>query len=157
MTAQRSMTDEQLAARWDKHPWIDSRNTRWANPKPDCLFAPRPECIPSRDRWPYETNLGTHGDLATAQRLGIEVRFNPRPEFARPPVNPILSAFRDEQRMYSVMGDEDGQLHDYIFLLDGGWDVADIGGLPSATPVQVEFARKVLTRLANITKGSNDE
>lgn len=157
MTAQRSMTDELILAKYgyDKEPWIDPTNPdgqrfatggeiRFGRTVIQRTFAPRPERIPSRDPFPLEW-AGHRYPMALAPQLPDNSEFAPRPEFARPPVNPVLSAFRD-------LADEAPNQPFAPFIAN---TIAEFERFPDAvdwdgTPDQVEFARKVLTRLAAV-------
>lgn len=129
----RSQTDEQLAAKWDPKPWrnVDT-GERSDNGNPDgrigtrYTFDPRPECIPSRI-WDDTDPDGF-------------VRY--RPEAVRPPVNPILVAFRLFVARHTGMR-LPGAAEDWLAFGDPAED--------GATPEQLDHARKVLTRLATLS------
>jgi hypothetical protein len=146
----RSMSDEQMLAKYgyDKEPWLwpDGSRTHslFSENGVRATLSPRPKCIPSRDPWPYETNLGTRGDLATALRLRVEVRFASRREYRRPEVNPILSAFRDDWGL-SIYGNT-GLTAVWIAALTKRSAKRDF----HATPEQVDSARVILERLARL-------
>ena len=59
------------------------------------------------------------------------------------PVNPILAAFRERE-----MSGNPFALVQWLNFLGDGWD----GSICAATPNEVDHARKVLTRLANLSK-----
>lgn len=59
------------------------------------------------------------------------------------PVNPILAAFREREFAGNPYA-----LNQWLMFLDDGWD----GTICAATPNEVNHARKVLTRLAALTK-----
>lgn len=100
----RSLTDAQLAERHDPKPWLEIYSGHALRFSKDDggkfsprKFAPRVETIPSRDPLPYvksgnRTRFGPRWFAHDPYNLA----FRPRPEFARPPVNPILSAMRAE-------------------------------------------------------------
>lgn len=136
----RSQTDEQLAAWWDKEPWAcyqvvtrDGGKT-WERVEVqrhaeehegDVHFVPRVECIPSR--------IVMSGTWA----LGME----------RPPVNPILVAFRNDVNKSG----RDTALIQYLAIYARG---------PQRVGERLRFffgeeatdhARKVLTRLATLS------
>lgn len=129
---QRSMTDEQMLAKYgyDKHPWLKyPQGTQRDSVALDTnsRFDPRPECIPSRDPFPF---IRRDGQRRPARQWPDD-RFDPNPEFARPPVNLILAAFRDDPTLWFA-------------------SVRDIGFAMGCTPDQIDFASKVLTRLAKL-------
>lgn len=100
------------------------------------------EPIPSRDPLPYVHGFKGFGHRHS--RLVPNGELAPRPEFARPVVNPILAAFRnwlaDE---FHVTVAEAAFL--WLPLISLDWPN------PLATPVQVSDARRVLERLAKVT------
>lgn len=132
----RSQTDEQLAAKHDPAPYDKNGIRSWTNEHAygEWVFSPRVECIPSRDPFPYQGPTGSYH--ANPGWLGEErLTFAPRPEFARPPVNRILKAFRTDNRERYTLS-ERAQL----------WlDTTTIGDF---TPAEIDHARKVLTRLS---------
>lgn len=153
MTIFRSQTDEQLAARWDDAPFITDfgRTNMPIGPRE---YAPRVECIPSRDRDPFvRTYNGAFARHVSAEYAAqtprrytngfneiVVTRYSPRPEFARPPVNPILVDFREHLGVATL----------WLEWLDGGFVLEPDGNLDAlaeSTPAEIEHARKVLTRL----------
>lgn len=134
----RSQTDEQLAARWDDEPWVNSAGGQRANEQINewYEFAPRIECIPSRDPKPYGCDEG-HGECHRSRIPNPGFSWAPRPEFARPPVNGILVAFRHPRAAT-------------IWQFLAGLNQPEIWW-PEMTPVEIVHARKVLERLANLT------
>jgi hypothetical protein len=149
----RSQTDEQLAAKWDPYPWLDKQTkSRYSYPgarissnKP-WTFAPRVECIPSRDPLPYVDNELPSLRLPVGN-LGMS-HFDPRPEYARPPVNRVLVEVRGalanpptERKLYrsSVIA---------LYLRWLSQVDYDNAADDPATSDEIEHARKVLTRLA---------
>jgi hypothetical protein len=130
----RSQTDEQLAARWDKEPYVsngrrfathdEALTDAWHNGNHGIYFDPRPECIPSR--WRTEVTSDGYGPNGY-----------PRVRIPRPPVNPILVEYRE---------DSYPELHRYpaVWLAD----LIEQRGPRAFTPEQIDHARKVLTRLA---------
>lgn len=166
----RSMSDKQMLVQYeyDKKPWVNARGERFAtfNEGADASdpfdasgalsLDLRPEYIPSPDPRPWQhKGVGEHFPT----RISIHDKFRPRPwgtftpdpEFVRSGMNPILSAFRDEQRSYSVMGDEAGQFRDYLYWLDKNSNGMEIF---HATPEQVVSARVILDRLARLQEVS---
>jgi len=157
MTQFRSQTDEQLAARWDTEPWRDlSTGNRAAKPPSPILaivgkweFAPRVECIPSRDPEPFvRTYNGTEPKRVTPEYASqtkrryensfgeiVVTQWHPRPEYARPPVNRVLTKARGWMK--------DGITTSYGSAL---WKVNNGGA--SGTVDEYNHARKVLERLA---------
>lgn len=70
------------------------------------------------------------------------------PEFARPPVNPILVALREwEIEPWCALQ----TLNGYSFTYDHIDDWCDAWE-PTTTPAEIEHARKVLTRLAALAE-----
>lgn len=164
----RSTTDEMLAARFDPEPWLnragehDSLQPGEKRPN-GWVYLPRVECIPSRDPFAWEVVRKDGSAYRVTAPLGsymrhwntAEVRFAPRPEYARPEPNPILVAARNDR-----MGKA------YRTSAVAQWWLDAIGqhrqGVPfsiltdqilnRATPAQIDHARKVLTRLANVYK-----
>lgn len=147
------MTDEQMLAKYgyDKEPWVarpyrlnsgnewsaEERHGIQGDPMFGSTFNPRPECIPSRfdHRFMAEPFARVADDWRCAF-CGVH-----REDHGRPEVNPILSAFRRDADIFAA---EFRKQHLLVYL--DSFDV--INGLSDATPEQVSFARKVLTRLA---------
>lgn len=160
----RSMSDEQLAARHDLEPWLGPNGVRMIFIHPasdkalsgDWTFAPRVECIPSRDPLPFLTGLGGRcaGPSFRFFNATAPGYFSPRREFRRPPVNPILSAFRD-------LPEIDVWLWAFAsYDAFGGrviWNdpASDFHAFTIATSEQVADARKVLERFARVAGVSN--
>jgi len=125
MTARRirSTTDEELAARHDKMPYVTEFGDRSSLPREVIrgfvranYLSPRVECIPSRDSRPWtlvdewagfilerhaseeavELAIGRTPDymLVDPERSRLTARFDPRPEFARPETNTVLGELR---------------------------------------------------------------
>lgn len=150
----RSMSDEQMLARYgyDKNPWETVYSgtpfpvlSRHAEFVAGTAYNPRPECIPSPDPKPWiDGYSGTEWFRLAKPRHSDEFKprpwgsFTPDPEFVRPPVNPILSAFRDDLAFHK--GEERVVLQTYLY-----------GPMHAYTDEQVDDARKVLTRLARLT------
>lgn len=151
MNAQRSMTDEQLLAKYgyDKEPWVavalsgEALEVRFDEPERygyQTRFAPRPECVPSRfDHRFTQEEFAVVADDWRCAFCGVR-----REEHGRIRVNPILSAFRVYSERWTTTP---------LTMLAKGYEqqVFDIASLLNATPDQLEFARAVLTRLANLT------
>lgn len=159
----RSMSDEQMQTKYgyDKEQrMIDS----WPNSGPPAFPPARPECIPSPDPLPWtwgnvETPVGyVRQSWSDHWHRGFKPRpwgtFTPDPEFVRPEVNPILSAFREDN--------SDLEMWDLAFrqfAIFGGyttWLAPDHAfySFTVATEQQVESARRVLTRLRNVTEAT---
>lgn len=156
----RSTTDEMLAARHDPEPYVRTYNgvdpkritaqhasytpSRYENGFGEIVvthFAPRVECIPSRDPEPvrYVRGFSRQGGgigLDMLHRFPHLYVFDPRPEYTRPEPNPILVAFREPKA---------ATIWHFIASLDepAVW-------WPNATPADIEDARKVLTRLVEV-------
>jgi len=165
----RSQTDEQLAARHDPEPWIAGDNgwsDRFAieadalevdSRHPAAIFEPRVECIPSRDPLPY-TGWNTNRRTKRPEQHDRPNNWAPRPEFARPPVNRILEAYRAYLDAHRI----DTYAEYWLFGIAsfdtfGGfreWSNEDhnFHALATATHAEIEHARKVLARLAQLTK-----
>jgi hypothetical protein len=162
------MTDAQLQAKYgyDKEPYIRTYNgtaprriaaecaaqteARYENGFGEIVvtrFAPRPECIPSYWRW-SSGELSSEAEMdafSSAAYLYVD-------RGKRPPVNPILSAFRDDWQ-----GQDDDE---FRAMSSGHWLSATKGQPiesgswcqeyypPDAAPAQIEHARAVLQRLA---------
>lgn len=158
MTQFRSQTDMQLAARHDAAPWVDQYGTRWETGRTDPLSSlkPRVECIPSRDPLPWQV-LGDGWQESIAHPSENESRylpiFEPRPEYARPPVNQLLTAaraaFKEGATAVDVLEDLDGYQIGYpgATHLD---DYFDTPARESLRLVEIDHARKVLARLASL-------
>lgn len=143
----RSQTDEQLAARWDDAPWELPETKGRARTRRAAAyeFAPRIECIPSRDPLPYvDPATGNQLDAGAAQTeryYGRVMEWAPRPEFARPPVNLVLVHFRAQlSPVIPLRLHVRGFLNGITRLVSEGFSIAEI-----------EHARKVLMRLARVT------
>lgn len=150
----RSMSDEQMLAKYgyDKEPWVswsfksgdEFRLSEEPTNRPS-RFAPRPQCIPSRDHMPWVFNYSGNRYSHIDPLLDKDWSFSPRAEFARPEVNPILTELRNLLVRFP----------DYPFALHVAnviEDMETIDGLHYATPDQVESALKVLTPLAAVTR-----
>lgn len=162
----RSQTDEQLAAKCDPMPTVrhsDGKRGGW-DMMPNLLpgehgafgqlekleFRPRVECIPSRDPEPYlrTYNGGSPKRITAEYAAQTEARYKnnfgeivwtqwaPRPEFARPPVNRVLTEVRVDR----------GSLAAELALLDNPDYTRNF------TPAEINHARKALTRLANLER-----
>lgn len=155
----RSMSDEQMLAKYgyDKEPWQNVRNgerfaTREAGAGLDLTFAPRPECIPAPDPKPWTTQPWGTGNRFARQSSVTSWHYSPRPwgyftpdpEFARPDVNPILSAFRDDHQGFAV------KLKNYIWMLERSY----LYPVQGYTREQVDSALVVLERLARVIDNS---
>lgn len=126
----RSLTDEQLVYRHTgglAYEWPSGVLSMF--PTGDGIsLRLRVECIPSRDPLPYKCTDGTrHANYCA---LGFPVRFVPRPEFARPPVNRVLVEYRKGEYNH----DTDAWI----------WEGTDV------TPAEISHARKVLAKLAAV-------
>lgn len=151
----RSMSDEQIEAAevarhgvgFDKHPHASTKSmARFATladvPKDETVeYLPRPECIPS----PICPDCNGVGLVSWMEYDGGEETFLCRlcsgeGCIKRTEANPILSAFRDEWDRTSAE----------ISSLVSDLGTEDIEGL--ATPEHVADARRVLTRLRNVTE-----
>lgn len=155
----RSQTDAQLAAKHDLEPYVTANGTRLSAENYDRLpqpggaatytLHPRVECIPSRD---YEPWLNPrNGDRAHIRRDGWT--WAPRPEYARPPVNRILAAFREYRAIavWDRTSDTAMDWRDYDKAaprLEAKSFRLYWGVRKNATPAEVDHARKVFTRLA---------
>lgn len=162
----RSTSDADLAARHDKEPYTcvgrlylrSATGEEW--PEDYRIFAPRVECIPSRDPYPYvevAPGIGNTGRryVSREQASSINMTFRPRPAYARPEPNPILVAFRATlDHPFKWMRHPSnwlGALDDEV-LPDGTehcWHHRQIIE-SEATPAQIDDARKVLTRFVNV-------
>lgn len=155
----RSMSDEQMQTRYgyDKEPMIGDglrRTLHKCHENPPCVLAPRPECIPSPDPASWISSvviirlsgvLGRHvhyfaGDQFKPRPWGS---FTPDPEFVRSEVNPILSWFRELWTPRFI-----GPLTMLGWISGDNWRWSH----PEWTSEQVESARRVLTRLRNVTE-----
>lgn len=108
------------------------------------MFSSRPpfndDPEPWLDYWERSATQGAPGDV-----------FAPRPEFDRPqhnPTNPILEAFRDHVATQWVYLPEVSTYAEDVETFDGLRDDSFIG----TTPDQIDHARRVLARLASLTK-----
>lgn len=137
----RSQTDEQLAARWDSSPWdLMGARFRGGIPELGYVFAPRVECIPSRDPRPFrDTITWTRYAAQNGAVWPFNWAFAPRPEFARPPVNMFLSSLRRVLSDGAITPQKVVEM--YLETLDDH----------PATRDDVKHARKVLTRLAALS------
>ena len=115
-------------------------------------FDPRPEFNVTRDKRPWDASRSRPSSLgqirewrrfasrAEGEGWGQIVEFDPRPECDHP-VNRILAAFRESR---------DSRFYDAQHALE------EIElGLVVATPDEIDHARRVLTRLANMKESSN--
>jgi hypothetical protein len=155
----RSMSDEQMLAKYgyDKEPWVDSNGVRYV----EAPFGhdtgewfelqPRPECIPSRDPLPWQIIAPDLIPYRTDDPSDVPASFiitwKPRPEFARPPVNPILAAFRDS----TGWPDFGAKLDAIRYALRKPGKMLWGRQWTEATTQQIADARRVLERLAKIT------
>lgn len=86
-----------------------------------------------------------------SRKLAPTTYWKPRPEFDRPqhnPTNPILEAFRDHVATQWVYLPEVSTYAEDVETFDGLRDDSFIG----TTPDQIDHARRVLARLASLTK-----
>lgn len=105
---------------------------------PGCDLDPRPHFEPTRDPLPWLARRGNSGQERYAEQGDprIQRTWAPRPEYIAE-VNPILVTFRDSD------------------LSAGHWLSAILrGSLNFHQPHHIDFARKVLTRLANLNGDS---
>ena len=154
MSAFRSQTDEQLSARHDPEPYSahDGSRAAHAHGFPTAIltfgvkFDPRPEYIPSRDSapWAGESEEGAPMRYED-ERVGDSI-WSPRPEFARPPVNRILTAFRESVEYWGM----NEAIRRYLGTFDAIEAGRLFGGPNSGDPSQRAHARKVLARLAAV-------
>jgi len=151
----RSQTDEQLAARHDPKPYITQAGQRMTAETRDRFPEPlgtnfvtldsRVEYIPSRDPLPYVSKF-------SGARFSVSIRpfaeatrdqeWAPRPEFARPPVNPVLTFFREEADRYG-----DPAHGDYMHWLEPLFSPGIKLSGRLITPGELLHARRVLTLL----------
>ena len=117
-------------------------------------FDPRPEFNVTRDKRPWDASRSRPSSLgqirewrrfasrAEGEGWGQIVEFDPRPEYDHP-VNRILVAFREDVK-------QPGE----SLLATAEWYLLD---LPQSrnTPDEIDHARRVLTRLANMKESSN--
>lgn len=148
----RSLTDEQLAAKHDKRAWRGANGWRFLGmPEADepgvkwpVVFAPRVECIPSRDPRPWHGMTGHGHWYRSAHRVQGQT-FDPRPEYARPPVNRVLAQLR-ENAVLNETPVEDVDI--WSALEDTAGDPESAAAYCGVTVAEIDHARKVLTRLA---------
>lgn len=151
----------------DPAPWRNpndgerrSHGVKWVS-GPDVLD-PRPEFNVTRDPRPWDASRSRPSSLgqirewrrfashAEAERWGQVVEFDPRPEFAHP-VNRILVALRKweipaELAIQTLNGYS--LAYDHIDDWCDEWEFL-------VTPDEIDHARRVLTRLANMKEPSN--
>ncbi len=142
MTRFRSQTDEQLAARWNKEPWVSPNGIRYPYPANDTYaLAPRVERIPSYYGTTYVDYLHDHDT-----GYGPPLDFDDWAEWVgMPPVNRVLVAFRDAL--------SSGEYEAVTLTANWVGLIATQGGIfevecEDATPAEIDHARRVLTRLA---------
>lgn len=147
----RSMTDTQLQAKYgyDEEPYVvDGMRSSTlktvdmgrAYPVRSGWYNPRPECIPSRDV-PGMIDAVRCDDGTWDQVELYEGAFEDAGDTSRPPVNPILSAYRE---YVDAFADDDR------FEARARAEECTVNGSAIGTTKEVEHARKVLTRLAVI-------
>ncbi len=111
----RSTSDRDLAARHDSEPYenvctgerhsVAEHQLLLRTEKPSSMhayeFAPRVECIPSRDPKPYG-RMVPHASRLTQRytEAGPGLVYDPRPEYARVEQNPILAYLREAMGRY---------------------------------------------------------
>lgn len=136
-----------LAARFDPEPWVDPDGTRHATGGWSSTYAPSPDFIPTRDPEPWVS-----WGVRYAARQNAGCYFDPRPEYARSELNPILAEFRraNEARIVKAYPTS---AHLAVVWADGLGRGSTIL-TNNATPAQIEDARKVLTRLAALAEVS---
>lgn len=135
----RSQTDEQLAAKHDPKPTF-RQGSRMDSP---LRYAPRIDTVPSKDPLPWITKQGNHTDrYRFSENVNNVLEFDPRPEFARPPVNRMLFDFR---WMHVNQNHNTTVSRRAVAWLD-----SFTGFTKSYTPEELAHARKVLTRLSNL-------
>lgn len=143
----------------DPHPYMEADGSRFLTPEAYYTgnprkFDPRPEFNVTRDKRPWDASRSrpsSFGQIREWRRFasraegegwGQIVEFDPRPECDHP-VNRILVAFREDVK----------QLGESL-LATAEWYLLD---LPQSgnTPDEIDHARRVLTRLANMKESSN--
>lgn len=109
------------------------------DPLPSSIFAPRHEFEPTRDRFPYVSEQGTHH--AYPGTLNHKpLRWAPRREQFDTPVNRVLGLFRKQQTpAVPIKAHAQGFVNGITRLASEGFSIAEI-----------EHARKVLIRLVRI-------
>ena len=103
-------------------------------------YDPRPEFEPTRDPLPWMGKFGdaSHSAIRGGGFEGEAFDWAPRREQFDTPVNPILAGLREDDSPNRATLLLDYLDHDAVFMTD--W-----------TSEQIDHARKVLTRLANLT------
>ena len=126
----------------DPEPWV-AWGVRYPKKAGSAYYDPRPEFEPTRDLYPWSSADGP-ARYGSAPYPHATWFWNPRRDEFDTPVNPILAAFRgrlDYQRAVNPVSTS---------RLAEVWlsNVPRYGGVPGATPEQIDHAHRVLTRLA---------
>jgi len=137
----------------DPKPWVhhyDSTDRSSSDDLPGGLrdYKPRPEFNVTRDSEPWALRQANGTDIRMARRedfmpITVGIRFDPRPEHDHP-VNRILSGIREDVANSADLGHDVRATAEYWLSFSDDWDKDGL----TATPDEIDHARRVLTRLA---------
>lgn len=135
-TDPRPYRNEDSAERLTAQEAEQDRETGW-----EVTRDPRPEFNVTRDPEPWR-EPGRHGGRY-AEKFGNDDIFDPRPEFDHP-VNRILAGVRDDMAGSTDLNGDAKATAEYWLSFSDDWDKDGL----TATPDEIDHARRVLTRLA---------
>lgn len=142
-TDQKPYRNEDSTERLTAQEAEQDRETGW-----EVTHDPRPEFNVTRDPEPWALRQANGTDIRVARRedfmpITVGISFDPRPEFDHP-VNRILSGVREDVANSADLGHDVRATAEYWLSFSDDWDKDGL----TATPDEIDHARRVLTRLA---------